>query len=156
MHRDLAARNILLASKYQTKISDFGLSRWIGHTVHAQDNYAPQHCSAQNTTAHRPLHGGLTWRHPGWWGRRTTTERPRAAGGPSSGGCTCSSSCSSPPIALMLIWSPWLLITWSPHLLSAESHKHLSTCTVCWPGHISNLEFWHAPQFFLLQKYPKK
>lgn len=27
VHRDLAARNILLASKYQVKISDFGLSR---------------------------------------------------------------------------------------------------------------------------------
>jgi len=30
VHRDLAARNILLASKYQTKISDFGLSRVVG------------------------------------------------------------------------------------------------------------------------------
>jgi len=32
VHRDLAARNILLASKYQTKISDFGLSRVMGDT----------------------------------------------------------------------------------------------------------------------------
>ena len=30
VHRDLAARNILLASKFQTKISDFGLSRAVG------------------------------------------------------------------------------------------------------------------------------
>ena len=27
---------------------------------------------------------------------------------------------------------------------------------LCWPGHTSILEFWHAPQFFLRQKYPKK
>lgn len=27
VHRDLAARNILLASRHQIKISDFGLSR---------------------------------------------------------------------------------------------------------------------------------
>ncbi len=27
VHRDLAARNILLATKYQIKITDFGLSR---------------------------------------------------------------------------------------------------------------------------------
>ncbi|XP_065092745.1 tyrosine-protein kinase Shark-like [Ochlerotatus camptorhynchus] len=30
VHRDMAARNILLASRYQAKISDFGLSRAIG------------------------------------------------------------------------------------------------------------------------------
>ncbi len=29
IHRDLAARNILLASKFQIKISDFGLSRYM-------------------------------------------------------------------------------------------------------------------------------
>lgn len=35
VHRDLAARNILLASKYQIKITDFGLSR----TLCAKDYY---------------------------------------------------------------------------------------------------------------------
>ena len=63
VHRDLAARNILLASKYQTKISDFGLSRW-GWDLPLQ--------VLKLTTA-------------GWWGRRTTTGLPRGAGGLSNG-----------------------------------------------------------------------
>ena len=37
-----------------------------------------------------------------------------------------------------------------------NSNVHCVHWSVCWPGHTSILEFWHAPQFFLLEKYPKK
>ena len=92
VHRDLAARNILLASKYQTKISDFGLSRW-----------------AQIL----PL---LMLKLPtaGWWGRRTTTGLPRGGGGLSNGeknsklilNCftrRCTSGNSSPFVGVLIL-----------------------------------------------------